>query len=367
LLAFNQWWRLRPFYLPTGGILFLVIAAPWHVLAAMRNVEWTWFYFVYEQWERFFTTEHGRYQPWWYFIPIVLLGFFPWTGFLWAALRDRLRGGWAAREKNANAWYFVTWAAVVFLFFSKAQSKLIPYILPAFPPLAVLVGGWLGGIISEGRKTSAGHSLAVRLRVGLSIYGFLAGVLGLGMLVAVYKPGIISDAAQMDALRGNAIWGAAALFTGGILAPWLARVRGARAALLAMALSTGVLYLSLAKAQDEIARPGTKELALLVKARAQPGDRVYHYHEFFHDFLFYGEREVGTVAYGSELELQIDPVARASGRFIDEPEFRQQWSGPVRVWIVARKKDVVELMADPTFHYHLLGESPAHYLFSNQP
>ena len=44
LLAFNQWYRLRPLYLPSGLLIFLAVAAPWHLLAAQRNPGWAWFY-----------------------------------------------------------------------------------------------------------------------------------------------------------------------------------------------------------------------------------------------------------------------------------------------------------------------------------
>lgn len=359
LLVFNQWRRLRPFYLPTGALIFLAVAVPWHLLAAQRNPQWANFYFVHEHWERFTTTEHGRVQPWWYFAPIILAGLFPWTSFLWPALRERLRGGWAARKENADAWFFVSWAVLIFLFFSKSQSKLVPYILPVLPPLAILIGAWLADVIASRESR--------RLKWGLRIFGFVAGLLGVALILAVFKPGLIANVAQREALKDNAIFAAVSVLTGGMLAAWLARVRGAMAGLLTMAISMGGLFLSLACAQDEIARPGTKELALLVKARAQPEDRVYHYHEFFHDFLFYGERFVGTVAYGSELELAIDPVAKGSGRFIGEQDFRQQWNEPRRIWAVARKKDLGPLFGDPSFRYHLIAESANHTLFSNQP
>jgi 4-amino-4-deoxy-L-arabinose transferase-like glycosyltransferase len=114
LLVFNQWKRLRPLYLPTGLVLFLVIAAPWHVLAAQRNETWAHRYIYFEHWARFTTTEHGRYQPWHYFIWILLAGLFPWVVFLWPAARDAVRGGWAKRGENATAWFLVTW--VVFIF-----------------------------------------------------------------------------------------------------------------------------------------------------------------------------------------------------------------------------------------------------------
>jgi 4-amino-4-deoxy-L-arabinose transferase-like glycosyltransferase len=88
LLIFNQWKRLRPFYLPTGALLFLVVAAPWHVLAALRNPTWAHRYFVFEHWERFTSPVASRPGPWHYYIWIVLAGLIPWVGFLWPAVRD---------------------------------------------------------------------------------------------------------------------------------------------------------------------------------------------------------------------------------------------------------------------------------------
>jgi hypothetical protein len=94
---------------------------------------------------------------------------------------------------------------------------------------------------------------------------------------------------------------------------------------------------------------------------------VVQYHDFFQDFLFYAQRDVEVTGTVSELELEEDAAARASGRFYDEAEFRRRWEGPQRVWVVARRREVRELFADPTFHYHLLGEGRNHYLFSNRP
>jgi 4-amino-4-deoxy-L-arabinose transferase-like glycosyltransferase len=101
---------------------------------ARGNPGWAHFYIIYEHWQRYTETGHARTGQFWIFVPIVLLGLFPWTGFLWCAFRTALAGGWARRKENAEAWFFATWALFIFLFFSKSQSKLIPYILPVFPP-----------------------------------------------------------------------------------------------------------------------------------------------------------------------------------------------------------------------------------------
>ncbi len=357
LLIFNQWKRLRPLHLPSGIALFLVIALPWHLLAAQRNPTWAEFYLIHEHWTRFTTTAHGRYEPWWYFIPIVVLGIFPWTGFFWSATREALAGGWARRKENADAWFLVTWIVFIFLFFSKSQSKLIPYILPVFPPIAVLIGPWLARQVAGGGK----------LRLGFRLFSFVSGLLAVALIVTVTKPGLISDAEQADSLKPYAYAMATVLILGGVMSPWFARVRGLRAGLTTMVGTALGLYVCLMLAAPLIKRPGTKEVALAFAARVQPGDVVYHYGEYFHDFSFYAKSVVGTVAFKGELGIQIDPAAQASGRFIDGPEFHRQWLGSVRIYAVARKKDVVELFADPKFRHHVISESRAHVLFSNQP
>jgi hypothetical protein len=111
----------------------------------------------------------------------------------------------------------------------------------------------------------------------------------------------------------------------------------------------------------------TKTVAVAARAFIRPGDRVYHYHGFFHDFTYYTGDVVGLVQYRDELELQFLGPDELRERFIDDAEFRREWSGPGRVVVVARIRDAAALFADPQFHYHILATGPHHYLFSNQP
>jgi 4-amino-4-deoxy-L-arabinose transferase-like glycosyltransferase len=281
------------------------------------------------------------------------------VGFLGSAVRDGLRGGWKAREANANAWFLVTWIGFIFLFFTKAQSKLPPYILPVFPALAVLVGAWLAKIvhIDEAR----------RLRLGLGLFSFICGLLAVALCAVVMRPGLLRiDPAQAAALKPFAFTMAGVLVFGGVAASSLAKVRGTLPALTGVFVTMAAFLAVLQFAAPHLQKPSTKELALQVRASAKPGDRVMHYHEFFHDFTFYAARAVDLVDFKGELELEEDAAARASGRFIDEAEFRRLWTEPGRIWVVARRRDVKTLFADTTFRYHLLAETAGHYLFSNQ-
>jgi 4-amino-4-deoxy-L-arabinose transferase-like glycosyltransferase len=377
LLIFNQWRRLRPLYLPTGALLFLAIALPWHLLAAQRNETWFDRYIVYEHFKRFLTPAAGRTGPVWYFVPIVVLGIFPWTGFLWPAVRDAVKGGWARRAENATAWFLLVWSGFVFLFFTKSNSKLAPYILPIFPALAVLVGAWLAARLAE-------REAAARLKWGLRIFTFVCGLLAAALLVAVFKVGaIIREPAQAEALRPTAVVLAVVLLVGGVMAPWLSRVRSARLGLAVVALTIATFYGVLAGAVGDIQKPGTMALARYVAEHARPGDRVMHYFDFFHDFTYYAQRPVELISGEdqarkhefSELEIVEDAAAIARGMPIGEAAFRALWTQPARVFVVAKKRDVhgqradgrPALLDDPTFPSHLLAETRDHCLFSNQP
>lgn len=389
LLIFNQWRRLRPLYLPTGVLLFLAIAAPWHVLAAQRNPTWTHFYFVHEHWERFTTTTHGRIKPWWFFVPLVVFGLFPWIGFAWAALRRSLAGGWTRRHENAVAGFFVVWAVFVFLFFSKSQSKLAPYILPVFPPLAVLIGNWLAETSSAGLR---------RLRGGVMTFALAASALAVAVNLVTLKPSIARlTEAHAQSLRPLALSIGIVLVAGAALTIWLLRTGRPRSVLLSMGGTAALLYASLAAGTGRIESSSTRDLSRFVNETLPADARIFHYGDFFHDFPFYTGRFVGTVEfYGDELELENDPAARASGRFIHEAEFRQLWQNSSPLYVVVRKKKLADLKADylreqsaatapattanaraiakvppvlldPSCRSHILYESPSHLLLSNTP
>ena len=357
LLLFNQWRRLRPFYLPTGLFIFAVIAVPWHLLVAQRNPEWAWFYFVHEHWLRFTTTTHGRYEPWWFFLPVVVLGLFPWTGFLLRGVQRAVVGGWGQRTSRADDWFPLLWALFILLFFSASQSKLVPYVLPVFPPLAWLVGR----VIAELREKA--DPAAWRGPLGLSVA--LAALLGAGLAFVVIKPGVIKSPEQLAQLR-PLVWPAAlALLAGSGAGWWLMRRSKPAATLAALLAACGLLYYTLVLASPIVARPGTKSLAEIVAREADADDLVLHYHEFFHDFTYYARCTVGTVAAEGELEVFLDPAAQRSGRFLAETDLQKLWTGPQQIFLVARRRELPALLQQPWFHARVLGEEPDHVLLSN--
>jgi 4-amino-4-deoxy-L-arabinose transferase-like glycosyltransferase len=128
----------RRLLLVRGTMLFGVLCLPWLSLIQHRLPQFFQFFFVREHLQRFLTKIEDRYQPWWFFVPVLAAGVLPW---LLPALRA-LSVDWRASTARPGfdlrrfAW---VWCVVVFVFFSASDSKLLTYIMPLFPQLALLM------------------------------------------------------------------------------------------------------------------------------------------------------------------------------------------------------------------------------------
>ncbi len=129
-----------------GLLLFLLVVSPWFYLVMKANPEFFQKFFIYEHYTRFTTKELGRYQPWYYFVPILLFGMMPWTVLMF----DTMLRTWKDSTRSDKVFnperFLLIWAVFIYLFFSVSGSKLPSYLLPMFPALALLMGKQLGAM-----------------------------------------------------------------------------------------------------------------------------------------------------------------------------------------------------------------------------
>jgi 4-amino-4-deoxy-L-arabinose transferase-like glycosyltransferase len=136
-------WQIiwKSLWLP-GILLGCAVALPWYVLVQIRNPQFFHVFILEHNLARFGTNVFHHPEPFWYYIPVTLLSWLPWTVFVIASLE------WAARELRQrdvdalNA-FLLIWIVTVVLFFSISKSKLPGYILPAIPPGIVLLANYL--------------------------------------------------------------------------------------------------------------------------------------------------------------------------------------------------------------------------------
>jgi len=141
LVIYSLWMRdyspWRKLHLKLGLPLFLGLTVPWHWLAAQRLNDFLQFFFIREHFARFLTPIAERHEPWWFFSWVFLAGTVPWTV---PALRVLATGWRAPRGQFSPTLFLWIWVVFICVFFSISDSKLMPYILPAMPALAVLIG-----------------------------------------------------------------------------------------------------------------------------------------------------------------------------------------------------------------------------------
>src|ERR1035437_3513797 len=130
----------------SGMAVFLLITGPWFYLVMQANPEFFDRFFIYEHYTRFTTKDLGRYQPWYYFVPILLAGVLPWTALMFDSMfRTAFGGKDLSRVASAGkpfdpAHFLLVWVVFIYVFFSISGSKLPSYLLPMFPALALLMG-----------------------------------------------------------------------------------------------------------------------------------------------------------------------------------------------------------------------------------
>ncbi len=168
----RTWRRL---HLGAGLALFTAIAAPWFVVVSLRNPSFPGFFFVHEHFTRFLTTVHQRAEPWWYFLPLLLLGVLPWIAPLARAWRCAWVGDAPATAAGMPQFkppkFLLIFAAVTLVFFSASGSKLAPYILPMLPVLAAVTGACSGAGGEFARHAARiGAGLVVVIAAGLLVY-----------------------------------------------------------------------------------------------------------------------------------------------------------------------------------------------------
>ncbi|HET9211885.1 MAG TPA: phospholipid carrier-dependent glycosyltransferase [Thermoanaerobaculia bacterium] len=357
-LLFAWRWRLLLRVPWIGGIaLFLAIAVPWHVLAARRNPDFLWFYFVHEHWLRYTTSEAKRQAPAWFFFGILAVGLIPWSGLLPASARLYRRSWGKLREERPGLIFLACWALFILLFFSASQSKLVPYILPGIPPLAVLAALAL-------REAETDPRTRTWARVGGAIGALLLAVLAAGLLLAALGT-IHTGVGPLP----NVLVFAMPTLAAGLLSVWLwgsGRLRS----LPALAVAPALLVLGLVSAAPRASLLlSTGPIARFLIPRLTPGDEVYAYRCYPQTLPIYLRRLVGVVEYKGELDFGIQHLApeERARRYPTAAEFRPLWSSGKTVYVVLEAEKLPRMRLDGLAAGRVLMRQDKYLLLTNRP
>src|ERR1700678_3338252 len=312
LILYALWQRdtevMRRLNIRWGLPLFAAIAAPWFVLAARANSEFLDFFFVREHFLRFLTPIEERTEPWWYFIAVLFVGILPWFPEALRSLAVPLRGG-APRGQFDPRRVLWVWCAFVMVFFSLSHSKLIPYILPLVPALALLCASPKTG---EGRGSLlAGAMLTLGAGIGILAYASALWSSAQGRNLALQlRPDLIGTCIVL------AIAAAACCA--------LLRRRRTVAALVGLCVgwfaATVTILIAAYSAQQYFS---AKDLASALRARAPDSAPVYSVQSYEQTLPFYLRRTVVLADYQDEFSLGLSQNPTAGIPTLQE--FSRRW------------------------------------------
>ena len=361
---------LRKMHLTSSILIFLAVAAPWHILAALRNPPhppekgFLWFYFINEQFLRYLNKriphDYGK-VPLVIFWGLLLVFLLPWSAFLPQALRRipyRLKSFAANLDAAGRAnLLFALWAGFIMVFFS-FSSRQEYYSLPALPALALLTGGWLssesasqpGSFLRRAGRISSW----VLLAVGVAVFAVTMILIALSkpvppgtdiadLLTQHPKDYVLSMGHVLDltfpafgAFHGP-LWGTGMAFLVGTALNWFFRRRGSSfQGNLALA-GMMVVFLLCVNSALQTFEPviSSKRLALDINRVYQPGDIIV-IHGDYEDgstLNFYTGHQV-EILNGREADLWYGSLfPDAPHIFLNNDSFAELWKGPHRVFL----------------------------------
>jgi 4-amino-4-deoxy-L-arabinose transferase-like glycosyltransferase len=415
LLLTGEWRRWREFRLISGVALFLAIAAPWHILAGLRNPGtadhhgFLWFYFVNEHFLRFLGKRYPRdYNklPAALYWSLHLVWLFPWSMYLPAAVRTAveqwrsLRTTSEATDKGASQTDFASrtrllcwiWAGAVLLFFAISTNQEY-YTFPAYLPLLILLSdgvaqceraecaqdvraGWLTA--SAGILALIGIVASAMLAVGLWKSRNLPFEPDIGRLLSQQDTSAytLSTSHMLDlsyasfaALRLPAALAAVVLLVAPALSLILRVRRRHYAATSALAAGLAVFLVA---AHIALGRFGpylsSKQLAQEIAARARPEDKVMIYGDqaFGSSLLFYLQRPIDLVEGRTTSMWFGSTFADAPKIYLSDADLQRDWAGSGRVFLFVpphQKARVDGLLPGKV----VIAEVSGKYVYSNRP
>lgn len=410
LIIFTFLWILRDLHylkkmrLVSSSLVFLLIAAPWHVLAAIRNPAqpdspekgFLWEYFVNEHFLRYLNQRipHDYDKvPLLIFWALAIVWLIPWSAFLIPALRQvRVRLQVLRERLDARGrtnLLLLIWAGAILLFFS-FSSRQEYYSLPAVPALALLIGGWLEREPEDSRARRAGMRVARALFVIGIISFVIAEALFFGTRpvppgtsisdVLIDRPGTYTLSLghlrdltlQSLGIFRAPLWEIGVFLLAGTAANWWFRRRGSayHGNLALGAMMLGVLFCVHQGYVIFSPELSSKPLAMAIRQHYSPGEII----------VVNGEYSWGsTVNFYTGVQLHLVNSKRTGlwfgSLFADAPKifedvtsFTQLWNGSRRVYLFTKEfnKQAALAQVDPSSVY-LVARQGNKMVLTNHP
>lgn len=322
LILTGRWRQLGHLLNPFGIGLFFLLATPWFVLVQQKFPGFFHYFFIEQQFQRYTTGGFNNKQAWWFYIAILLVLFLPWPLLL---PRVSLWKNWNEKLGRELTLLMLCWVVAVVGFFSIPQSKLIGYVLPATPAIAILLASALQGQRFGRLKQFSGPALIA--------------VLGIILLFAIKRAGINSADDRLIVTAACAML----VVMAAVLA--LLQLRKNRPDVLLNSVFVAVTWALVVIVVVAFGDGKNNARDSAVKQWLEPGTELVFYRHFWYDLPFILNRTQTTAVVNDWRGVKDDSGAReqkdgaqfdaaAAKRLWEENDFRQALTSGKRLLIL---------------------------------
>jgi len=354
-------WVKKPFFTRflgwhlLGLIVFLGIALPWYLWIVKTNPELLEYFLVHQTADRIASAKHHSASIF-YFFPVFIALFFPWSFFVPAAVKDTLRLAKTDPQRKLFLWFFV-WGSAIFIFFSLVPSKLASYLLPLSLPLAL----WLSPYIAK--RLNEDGSQDNWFRGTVWVIGLIFWMSGIGL--GIYTKFFIHT--RIEALQGLFLIVSLFVMIIGLVLVALIQTKKQRGVILSLLIGLYTLFFIVWAGLTNVGTyKNAKPIAEKILEVRQPGEVVLAYRSIPLSLPFYlGER---VFVFGSKIDTQFTPQRELDNIHTNELEAIDIFiHNPSRCFIYSKHSDARELYERNPGKLYELVRGYRYVLLSNKP
>ncbi len=339
----QQWLVFKRLHIIGGLVILLATNLPWDLAIQHRFDDYFHYFFYRLQFARYFAHNFSHIEPFWFYVPVLLVGVLP-VSFLclsrlahWRALTIK------HMKANRNTSFFLLWLVSIFVFFSVAHTKLIGYMIPVVPAIAVL--------------SALGLQKTWQRQQRLPIFDCYAIVIGLfAISVTLFSlPLWMPDFAKVES-AGMIYWLASFFLLGSVSCLYCYisqhhRTLIVSAVVVVMALNMVVLLCPAAQRTN-------KPMFDAAKPYLTPGTDVVMFYNYYYDAAFYLDRTFLLVNtwykkipdFQDSWQWRMQYGARQSGvqggkLMINKQQLQKMWSSPKRLVVFLDQPSFKDLSA----------------------
>lgn len=338
VLSTKQWKVFQSKGILYAIVIFLTVAIPWHIVVQIRNPEFFNFYFVEQHFLRYLTTYAGRVQPWWFFPAVLLCGFFPWISFLFQAFQDFIIKFKQSiitnisKHEYKNTWFFIIWVISIYCFYAFSYSRLIPYLLPIFPALAIIVGKFFV------------DNWQIKHRIGFTcgfiFYTIFSMAIGCVMFALPQKIAFIHSVHFLTI--ASYISGYFFIFSG-IVVLLSYYKKGIATGCKSLLIAIIIMFFSIMPFIAIFSKNSTLPFVNYLQHSLSTKDEVIAFNNYYQDLPFYLQRIITIVNYKGELAFGFAHDAKAREWMISYQEFEKRWLSERKIYMIMDINDYLTL------------------------